>query len=198
LAAVALAVSCLAGCASAQDVASVARTDAVHQTNTERPSTPQAPTTSDPSTPLESTPPSTTSGPTGSSQSPRPPQTARRHLPNIIGGVPVFLTPSRNIGCAIGAGQARCDIAKHVYRDPPKPAGCHGDYGQSIAVTAHGIASFLCVTDTVRNPGAPVLDYGTSTVVGDFGCTSRQSGIRCYHLESDHGFWLSQEHPALF
>ena len=38
----------------------------------------------------------------------------------------------------------------------------------------------------------------TSTVVGDFGCTSRQAGIRCYYLPSPHGFWLSRDQPALF
>ncbi len=56
----------------------------------------------------------------------------------------------------------------------------------------------MCVTDTVIAPRAPVLAYGTSTVVGDFGCTSRQNGIRCYYLPSKHGFWLSQERPVLF
>lgn len=116
----------------------------------------------------------------------------------MVGAVPVFLTPSRNIGCMVTDAGARCDIREHVYKTPPKPAGCQGDYGQSIEVTTSGIASFVCVTDTVMNEGAPVLEYSTSTVVGDFGCTSLMSGIRCYYLKSKHGFWLSQEHPALF
>ncbi len=116
----------------------------------------------------------------------------------MVGAIPAFLTPSRNIGCAIAASQVRCDIGQHVYREPKKPSDCQGDYGQSIAITTTGIAAFICVTDTVIAPRAPVLSYGSSTVVGDFGCTSRQSGIRCYYLKSKHGFWLSQEQPALF
>jgi hypothetical protein len=115
-----------------------------------------------------------------------------------VGALPRFLTPSRNIGCAIGDDQVRCDIVEHVYRAPRKPSDCHGDYGQSIAVTTTGIAAFICVTDTVIDRRSPVLAYGSSTAVGDFGCTSRQSGIRCYYLRSKHGFWLSQEQPVLF
>ena len=189
----------LAGCASAADVAASQRADKVEAKPTP---THQAP---DPTTSTTRTPPPTPtpSEPTKTAKpappSTPPPSTPRtRTLPNVVGAIPTFLTPSHNIGCAISGNQVRCDIAEHSYRNPPRPADCQGAYGQSIAVTRNGIAAFACVTDTVISPRAPVLAYTTSTVVGDFGCTSRQAGIRCYYLPSPHGFWLSRDQPALF
>ena len=122
----------------------------------------------------------------------------RLRLPNVVGPRPVFLTPSRNIGCSISTDAVRCDIIEQSYQLPRKPADCSGDFGHSISVGRHGIASFICVTDTVVDRGAPVLDYGTSTEVGDFGCTSSEEHIACYYLKSRHGFELSRESPALF
>jgi hypothetical protein len=122
----------------------------------------------------------------------------RLRLPNPGPPKPVFLTPSRNIGCAISTDSVRCDIVERSYDLPEKPADCDGDFGQSISVGRDGIATFVCVTDTVVDPGAPVLPYGTSTEVGDFGCTSSEAHIACYHLGSEHGFELSRESPALF
>lgn len=192
----AVAVVTLAGCASAADVASSDRAEQAkqqgqHQTQPTpaKQAKSPAPTTS---------PPTTSESPSASPSSSAGPRREPRHLPNVAGAFPTFLTPSRNIGCAISRGSVRCDIGQHVYREPKKPAGCHGDYGQSIAVARTGIASFVCVTDTVISRRAPILAYSTSTVVGDFGCTSRQSGIQCYYLPSKHGFWMSQERPVLF
>ncbi len=141
--------------------------------------------------------------PTDETPAAQPPTRApgeRLVLPHTVGAVPSFLTPSHNIGCLVTSDAARCDIRQHSYKSPPKPDTCNGDYGQSIEVTREGVAGFICVTDTVVNPKAPILKYGTSTVVGDFGCTSTEAGIHCYYLKSDpaHGFDLSREQPALF
>jgi hypothetical protein len=188
----------LSGCASAEDVAS--ETSNVSRPDKEPAKAPPhsdetSPPSASPSTlPEPSTSTKTSSSPTNSPQPPR----RERTLPNVVGAIPTFLTPSHNIGCAIGNGQVRCDIIDHVYKPPKKPADCRGDYGQSVAVTETGIAAFICITDSVIDRQAPVLSYGSSSVVGDFGCTSRQSGIRCYYLTSKHGFWLSQDQPVLF
>jgi len=119
-------------------------------------------------------------------------------LPNGVGDVSSFVTPSRNIGCLIVPQSVRCDILEHTYGDPRKPADCQGDYGQSIAVGRRGIGQFVCVTDTVVALDTPVLRYGTSTTVGDFGCTSAPTGVTCYNLLTEHGFALSRAAPLLF
>lgn len=174
----------LGGCGSAADVAAgdqQSRQSPRSGGKETRPTTPGKPS------------PTPTKSPTKAPPSPR-----RGQLPNVVGAVRVFLTPSRNIGCRITSDGARCDIRRHVYREPSKPPGCRGDYGQSLAVSGADVAAFVCVTDSAFAPGARVLNYGTSTVVGDFGCTSRTTGIRCLSLLSRHGFRLSQSSPAVF
>jgi hypothetical protein len=200
VAALALAAVTSAGCASAADVASTNRSDRVAEQGSSPDTSGATKEAQSPGpSPTTSTPTPTTPTKTSSSTSPSgPPRRAPRQLQNVVGAIPNFLTPSRNIGCAISGGGVRCDINQHVYRQPRKPADCSGAYGQSIGVATTGVASFLCVTDTVINRRAPILGYGSSSVVGDFGCTSRQTGIRCYYLPSKHGFWLSQERPVLF
>ncbi len=173
------------GCGSAADIASSDRPGK----QSPRPGGKQ----SSPTTPRSSSP-----TPTKKSTSAPPRSPNRQRLPNVVGAVRVFLTPSRNIGCRVSADGARCDIRQHVYREPTRPGSCHGDYGQSLAVSGSDVAAFVCVTDTVIAPGARVLRYGTSTIVGDFGCTSRITGIRCLSLTSRHGFHLSQASPTLF
>ncbi len=178
----------VASCASATDVKS---TGAPVQSPSET-----APTTSPSESAAPTQPTETSEPPTTPPTSPETPE--RLELPNTLGEISVFLTPSRNIGCQISARLVRCDILEHTYGDPRKPADCAGDYGQSLAVDTQGIGQFVCVSDTVVMRTAPVLQYGSSTSVGDFGCTSRQTGITCYNLLTEHGFELSQASPALF
>lgn len=182
-----------ASCASAADVDSsgspdqsrprVSAAKSSHAPTSETP----ARSTSAPTTPSTTTPPSSLPSPA-----------KRMVLRNSVGGLPSFLTPSRNIGCLIAAGAVRCDILERTYGDPPAPVDCQGDYGQSIAVDRKGIGRLVCATDTVIDMDAPVLQYGTATTVDDFGCVSAQSGVTCYNLVTKHGFALSQAAPSLF
>ncbi len=186
--ATALALVTLGGCGSAADVVAGGRPSTESSRNEGKQT---EPTTSGPTS--GPTKPSPTKQPTTAPPSPRHGQ-----LPKVVGTVRVFQTPSRNIGCRITSGGARCDIRQHVYREPTRPPGCRGDYGQSLKVSGGDVGAFVCVTDSVFAPGARVLKYGTSTVVGDFGCTSRITGIRCLSLLSRHGFRLSQSSPSVF
>lgn len=191
LAAACLVLVCVAGCANAADVAKTDRTAKSQPRDGTKTTTPDetgGPDTSSTPSHTPSQTPSQTPSPTKSPSS-KPPR--GRQLPNVIGPVAVFLTPSRNIGCMITQEAARCDILERNYRDPERPGDCSGDFGRSLEVVKNDVASFVCATDTVFDRRAPVLAYSTSTVVGDFGCTSRQDGVRCYHLRSKHGFLLS-------
>ena len=129
--AAALAAVTLTGCGSAADVASsdpneapASGQDQTSSGPTKDAKSPEPTTSSAPATPTESSPSSPSSGPG--------PRREPRQLPNVVGALPTFLTPSRNIGCAISSGGARCDIRQHVYREPKRPAGCQGAYGQSL------------------------------------------------------------------
>jgi hypothetical protein len=116
-----------------------------------------------------------------------------------------FQTPSRNIGCAylpaISKGDVpslRCEIRSGLRPLPPRPRAC-GDavWGQAVAMTRTGRARGICISDTIREPSAPVLGYGRIWRVGGFTCSSRRSGLRCTN-PAGHGWRLSREHSSLF
>jgi hypothetical protein len=112
-------------------------------------------------------------------------------------GFRFFHSPSGNIGCAIGGGQARCDIKQHSWSAPPKPSNCPLDWGYGLIVSRSGSGHFFCGGDTVFGAGG-VLPYGSSASQGDFFCRMRESGVECLNRSSEHGFVLSRESTRRF
>jgi len=108
-----------------------------------------------------------------------------------------FVTPSKNIGCFVSAESARCDIAEKSWKAPPKPGNCNLAWGGGVSVDADGKAAIVCAGDTVLG-GSQTLPYGESVRVGDFVCTSAQTGVRCVDEPSGHGFTLSRQAYKLF
>jgi hypothetical protein len=108
-----------------------------------------------------------------------------------------FHSPSGNIGCGISRHGARCDIADHAWRAPPKPASCHLDWGYGLTVGRHGAAGFFCASDSVLHLGRK-LGYGQKVRRGRFKCASRTDGVRCVNTRNHHGFKLSREHANRF
>lgn len=108
-----------------------------------------------------------------------------------------FQSPSGNIGCAISPKAARCDISEKQWK-APRPADCptQVDFGQGLTLPADGAATIVCAGDTVLNPSAPVLEYGSSSRIGAITCTSQQSGMSCAN-ESGGAFTLSRESYSL-
>jgi hypothetical protein len=100
-----------------------------------------------------------------------------------------FRSPTGKLGCAF-------------YRDAhtPRQVRCdwQGGGDHAVMVPARGPARAIDVTDTVRNPEAPVLAYGRSTRFGALRCTSRRRGITCRSLRSGHGFFVSVETVRMF
>jgi hypothetical protein len=68
-------------------------------------------------------------------------------------GFRFFHSPSGNIACAIGGGQARCDIKQHSWSPPPKPSSCPLDWGYGLIVSRSGPGHFFCGGDTVFGAG---------------------------------------------
>lgn len=114
-----------------------------------------------------------------------------------------FRTPSGNIGCGYSkfAGEAanlRCEIVSRLKPLPPRPRTCtDGVWGRAVGMAPTGRASGYCITDTVMDPGAPVLGYGTTWSRGGFRCTSRVTGLTCTNL-AGHGWFLSRERSRLY
>lgn len=119
--------------------------------------------------------------------------------PRRIIHLKTFRSPSGNIGCTMVDGGARCDIRKRDWSPPPRPASCSHqvDFGQGIAVSRNGEASFVCAGDTALDPGASSLAYGTASEVGGLECISREDGVTCVN-RAGHGFFLSIQSYQVF
>jgi len=109
-----------------------------------------------------------------------------------------FDSPTGNLRCQIVADvQAYCSAVEYDYEPPPVPAECVGDWGDAMWIRDDGAVSFACHTDTV-DPTEDRLAYGTTSVVGDFACQSRDVGITCWDQRTGHGFSLARGAYALF
>lgn len=107
-----------------------------------------------------------------------------------------FVTPSGNIGCVIGAGQARCDISQRSWKPTPPPEPCPVDYGQGIQVGS-AEAAFVCAGDTSLG-GPATLGYGQSSRRGPLLCVSSQDGVTCTNTSTGSGFFISRQSYQLF
>lgn len=114
-----------------------------------------------------------------------------------------FKLPSGNIGCGYAkfAGETanlRCEIVSRLRPLPPKPRQCtDGVWGRAVGMAPTGAAAGYCITDTVMEPGAPVLQYGRTWSRGGFTCQSRSTGLTCRNLDG-HGWFLSRERSRIF
>lgn len=113
-----------------------------------------------------------------------------------------FRTPSGNIGCGYSKFEGetaflRCEVASHLRPVPARTQPCtEGVWGRAVGMQPTGAARGLCISDTVMEPGAPVLAYGRTWRRGGFTCTSRAAGLTCRNL-SGHGWFLSRERSRL-
>jgi hypothetical protein len=105
-----------------------------------------------------------------------------------------FRTPSGNIGCVMYEGGARCDIRDRDWAPPARPASCSKqvDFGQGLAVSETGEATFVCAGDTALDPSSSSLAYGTASEVAGAECVSREDGVSCVN-GAGHGFFISKE-----
>ncbi|MCW1917876.1 hypothetical protein NX862_03850 [Rhodobacter sp. KR11] len=120
-------------------------------------------------------------------------------------GVPpsfsLFQTPTGNIGCQFIAAEAtevRCDLGEYTASYPNQPNSCEFDWGGAFGVTSWSdVGEVLCYSDTVRDPGAEVLDYGAKITVGDVTCWSEKTGVICEN-SMGHGFQISRRAQEVY
>lgn len=115
-----------------------------------------------------------------------------------------FRTPSGNISCGmidtVDFGSARCDVVEHTYPDPPTPeCDVVGVSTGSAEVGADGPGVVgICAGDTVADPAAPVLQYGTNAGAGPYVCRSAEDGVTCANLDTGHGFQIARASYRVF
>lgn len=114
-----------------------------------------------------------------------------------------FQSPSGNIHCLLMAADStypaaiRCDILDATLSHPTPPADCNLDWGHAYSLEPTGRGEQICAGDTVANPGAAVLGYGSSISQFDITCELDQAGLRCHNREGG-GFFLSRRKQELF
>jgi hypothetical protein len=115
------------------------------------------------------------------------------HTPTPTPGPPAFRLPSGNIGCEMTAGGVTCTIASETFTPPPGAACDGGTTGHTVVLDAHGV-SMPCVRGTPTSVAgqAPVLNYGGTSTVGPYTCTSATNGVTCTTAQGV-GFRLARE-----
>lgn len=111
-----------------------------------------------------------------------------------------FQSPSKNIGCIYApaaAGRAaylRCDILSGL-RPAPK-GSCRLDW-TGFTMVGRTRPRPTCAGDTVYEPGARILRYGSTWRGAGFVCRSRRSELRCTNAVR-RGFSLSRMRSYTF
>jgi len=109
---------------------------------------------------------------------------------------PFFRMPSKNIYCTY-VGSLRCDIRSGLKPKPARPQGCEFDWGQTLFLGRSGRARVGCVSDSVFDPSARVLPYGTKWRRSGITCVSKPTGLLCFNTKN-HGFFMSRDRSYRF
>src|SRR5215218_1953963 len=96
------------------------------------------------------------------------------------------------------SGKLACAFYSDAETPPLVRCDWQGSDDQAVQLSERGRARLRHVTDTVMNPRAKVLRYGTSTAFRRLKCISRRLGITCRSLVSGHGFRVSVQRRELF
>ncbi|MGV8987395.1 MAG: DUF6636 domain-containing protein [Cypionkella sp.] len=112
-----------------------------------------------------------------------------------------FHSPTGNISCLFDVARVvnvRCDMAQLNRSFTTPPDDCDLEWGDSFSV-AEGDrrGGLICHGDTVADPSAEVLDYGSTLSFGEVSCVSVRTGMTCQNAKG-HGFALSRKSQSLF
>ena len=137
---------------------------------------------------------------------PRTYDEALQHFKDADGGtlkIRRFVTPSGNIYCAIKVRNLPlkgCEINEGAVKDP---AVCDSEFGSDRVGRIEfwkGRATPVCNTDTIREPGARTLPYGSKARYPKAGvkCLSESIGVTCISLKKTEGFFLRRGEYIIF
>jgi len=105
-----------------------------------------------------------------------------------------FQSPSGNISCTISSTLAACDVSDHTYQVPQgPPCSQHLPWGDRFVLEQGKAAEMHCHGDTLRVPGARVLNYGQTISAGPITCESQPSGMKCTDSSTGHYFQVSRD-----
>lgn len=100
-----------------------------------------------------------------------------------------FAMPSGNVACEMTPEGVTCMIIDYTYTVEPVP-DCDGNAGQAVVLSQSGVTT-PCPDHMSVVVDDEVLAYGNSASVGDYTCTSADTGITCTRTDGA-GFRLSR------
>jgi hypothetical protein len=115
-------------------------------------------------------------------------------------GTAEFMTPSRNISCAISTDPdprgngIGCRIGEHSFADPP-----HRDCGHISFVPDYfgvgnsGVSQGACMGGQPFDPYSNVLPYGSTIQQGTIACRSESAFLACAEVNTQKGFIVSRD-----
>jgi len=112
----------------------------------------------------------------------------------------LFVSPSGNVGCVISKRfGARCDVRRHAWEPPPRPASCPQDleWGYGLTIDRRGRGTYICATDSAFG-GEAAIGRGDAIRSGRFRCNGIRGGMRCVNLRNRHGFAVTRERARVF
>jgi len=106
-----------------------------------------------------------------------------------------FTSPDGGYQCGIASDGALCQGDTQPV--PPKPDDCHVGWGYGMSVDETGKVGFLCAGGLIYGPSGrnpddrDKLPSGKSITTLGFTCSADDTGIRCAHDASGHGFAIA-------
>ena len=153
---------------------------------------------------------STTSTSTTTTSAAQPPTTYAQAMQHLAAGKvdtgakAQFTSPTGNIFCSIAAGDVPRGCEVRDGRATPPPGTCDAGGGGAKDVGRiewdGGTPKPICNSDTMFQPGAQVLQYGSVAQVqgSPFQCVSETLGMTCVNTDSKKGFFLAKGAYSLF
>jgi len=153
---------------------------------------------------------STTSTTTTTTPAAQPPKTYEQAMQHFAAGKidaaakPQFTSPTGNIYCSIapsGAMPAGCELRDGRVTAPAgtcPPGAAAKDVGR--IEWSGDTPKPVCNSDTMMQPGAPVLQYGAIAMMqgSPFQCISESIGVTCINTAGKKGFFLAKGAYSIF
>jgi hypothetical protein len=111
-----------------------------------------------------------------------------------------FKLAGGSVGCVIGGGSVRCDVANQTWTAPAQPASCTQSWGTGIVLinsSAAHLPQFACGGSSALRPGAKSVPSGYDDTVGGITCQVRGFGINCFATDKK-GFIISPTGYVLY
>ena len=112
------------------------------------------------------------------------------------------MTPSGNIYCALKVPNMPkgCEISEGAVKDTAVCPGNPGSQHVGRIEFWKGRATPVCNLDSIREPGARTLPYGSKARFPKAGikCLSESIGVTCISLKKTEGFFLRRGEYIIF